>query len=137
MAQSILVADDDDLLRGFICAVLRKAGYTVLEASGGLKAVALFREHKPDLVITDLLMPGRDGMEVLRDIRALDPQAKVILVSGGGDVVPVGFLDLAPKMGAIGTLAKPFEPRELLHAVQNALRHDEPGSAAGCGGTAA
>jgi DNA-binding NtrC family response regulator len=136
MPQRILVADDDDILLGFIRTVLLKAGYLVDEASGGHKAVALFREHRPDLVLTDLLMPGRDGMEVLRDIRAIDPQAKVIIMSGGGDVVPVGFLDLAPKMGAIGTLAKPFDHRQLLYAVQKVLGHGETNGSAKktCGG---
>src|SRR5256885_7290837 len=140
MSQSILVADDDDILLGFIGTVLRKAGYVVHEATGGYKAVAQFREHRPDLVLTDLLMPGRDGMEVLRDIRAIDPQAKVILMSGGGDVVPVGFLDLAPKMGAIGPLSKPFDHRQLLHAVQTVLGHGEAGDIAktgNCGGSGA
>ena len=134
MSQSVLVVDDDDIFRGFLCTVLRKAGYQIFETGNGTKAVALFREHRPDLVLTDLLMPGRDGMEVLRDIRAIDPEARVIIISGGGDVVPVGFLDLAPKMGAAATLTKPFDHRQLLAVVQKVLpREASDDSASGNG----
>src|SRR5436853_3553427 len=109
----ILVIDDDALLRGAIRVVLESAGYEVIEAGDGDAGLRLHREPGADLVVVDLFMPERDGLEVIRAVRAEAPQAKIIAMSGGSSL-QLDLLDAAPAFGASGTLQKPFLPNALL-----------------------
>src|SRR2546422_179515 len=80
----ILVMDDDELLRGALRVVLEAAGYEVIEAADGNAGLRLEREQSADLVLVDIFMPERDGLEVIRALRTEIPQPKIIAMSGGG-----------------------------------------------------
>lgn len=117
----ILVIDDDELMRLTIKGALKKWGYAVSEAENGNIGVAMYKAERPDAVITDLLMPDKEGLETISDIRALDPNAKIIAMSGGGSAKNMAFLQLAQKMGAGQILSKPVKPDELIKAVRTLL----------------
>jgi DNA-binding response OmpR family regulator len=99
--------------------MLESAHYAVLEAFDGFRGVELFRSHLPQLVITDLVMPEKDGFETVREMRLIDPQAPIIAISAGITGLP-RLLDMAMAMGVSEVLAKPFRRNELLAAVQRA-----------------
>ena len=122
----ILVLDDDRLLREAVRALLESARYDVIEAADGDAGLRLYREQGADLVLVDIFMPERDGLEVIRTLRAEAPQALIIAMSGGGRLVKVDLLQAAARFGASRTLAKPFEPRTLLSAVHGLLHQREP-----------
>lgn len=117
----ILVMDDDELLRGALRVVLEVAGYDVLEAADGDAGLRLHREQGADLVLVDLLMPQRDGLEVIRALRVEIPRPKIIAMSGGGQKGHLDLLKTAAALGASCTLRKPFEPHELLAAIRDLL----------------
>jgi len=122
----ILVIDDDRLLREAVRALLESARYDVIEAADGDAGLRLYREQGADLVLVDIFMPERDGLEVIRTLRAEAPQALIIAMSGGGRLVKVDLLQAAARFGASRTLAKPFEPRTPLSAVHGLLHQREP-----------
>jgi two-component system chemotaxis response regulator CheY len=117
----VLVIDDEPEIRNLARLVLEDAGHEVLESPNGKIGHQLFRQRRPDLVIVDLFMPEKEGIETIREIRAVEPRAKIIAISGGGRY---GFSDLLASvvhLGATTTLAKPFRRRELLAAVQEVM----------------
>jgi len=101
----ILVIDDDRLLREAVRALLESARYDVIEAADGDAGLRLYREQGADLVLVDIFMPERDGLEVIRTLRAEAPQALIIAMSGGGRLVKVDLLQAAARFGASRTLA--------------------------------
>lgn len=118
----ILVLDDEAPLRSAVRRILERAGHEVLEASDGRQGLALANERYPDLVITDILMPGVDGIELILELREHRPDTLIIAISGGGDLVPSErLLSDAHALGAITALPKPFEVPEVLSAVGSAL----------------
>ncbi len=126
----ILLIDDEPAVRQAIGRILRRAGYAVVLAENGDDGVQLFRSESPDLVITDMVMPKKTGIEVIREIRQLRPDAKVIAMSGGGRIADVDFLDMAAQLGATEIIQKPFEMTTLLEAIARCLavgRDDRPG----------
>ena len=82
----------------------------------------MFRSEKPDLVVTDIIMPEKEGIETIRDIRGEVPDAKIIAISGGGRIGNTDFLQIARKMGAIDALPKPFDPDDLLGRINTCLK---------------
>jgi CheY-like chemotaxis protein len=129
----ILVIDDEAAIRGMLRDMLEGEGHLIVEAPDGVVAMKQWREHQDqpfDLIITDILMPEKDGLEVIREIRRLSPQTKVIAISGGSPQVHVRFLDIANYLGAYRTIEKPFALNTLLDAVNDALGADsQPGPA--------
>jgi DNA-binding response OmpR family regulator len=119
--QSILVIDDDENIRMLLRAILEREGYQVLEAPDGNKGVQEFKKHPTDLVITDLIMPGKEGIETIRDLRREFPNVKIIAVSGGGRIGPDSYLKMAKGIGALRTLSKPFDRLGLLHVVKEVM----------------
>jgi len=109
----VLVIDDEPGIRDIIAHFLRDAGHEVVEASDGRSGQDLFRAYQPDLVMTDIMMPGRDGIEIIRTLQAEKPGTRIIAISGGS-FGNCDFLDMAGKLGATATLAKPFRRDELL-----------------------
>jgi DNA-binding response OmpR family regulator len=113
--------DDDELLRGALRVALEGAGYEVMEAADGEAGLRLQRERGADLVVVDIFMPERDGLEVIKALQADTPQPKIIAVSGGGRMGQIEVLRAAAAFGAARTLLKPFPPRELLTAIRELL----------------
>lgn len=118
---TILIIDDDEALRGTMRRILERQGHGVLEAGDGREGMALFRERDPDVVITDLIMPGQEGIETILQLRTEYPGARVLAVSGGGRVAPGGPLSDAVEFGADASLAKPFSVEQLQQAVERLL----------------
>ncbi|SRR5260221_2455817 len=116
---SILVIEDDSELRQVLRLTLAAAGYEVKTAIDGKAAESLFRSQPPDLVITDIYMPNKDGLEVIMELRASFPQTQIIAISG--QVSTKNMLSVAGALGAVRTLRKPFLPEELLQLVEEAL----------------
>lgn len=107
---SILLIDDDELVRNSLTIVLEEAGYAVTQAGNGNEGMRCFSRQAFDLVVTDLIMPEKEGVSVLLDIRKAAPQQKVIVISGGGRTKNTGFyLDVVKQLGADGMLEKPFD----------------------------
>jgi CheY-like chemotaxis protein len=117
----ILVIDDEPAIRRVVRRVVEGAGHEVLEASDGEAGMRLLAENQSDVVITDLFMPGQDGIVTVRRIRKEFPGVKVIVVSGGDST---GRLDLrrdAEVLGAIASLRKPFAASDLLQTIHEVL----------------
>lgn len=117
----ILVVEDDPQVRAMLRQVLEVAGFGVREASDGKDAMKRWQERPSDLVITDLLMPEMDGLEVISQLRKLSPATKIIAITGGGPTKRLNFLQPAKLLGASRTLHKPFERAELLQHVRDLL----------------
>lgn len=118
----ILLLDDEEPLRRLMAELLEEEGHSVSEGGDGRLTEDAERLADFDLVITDLMMPDADGLDVLRNIRACRPEMKVLAVSGGGRTVSQNFLPVAKVMGAQATLSKPFRPQELIDAVEALLK---------------
>jgi two-component system response regulator (stage 0 sporulation protein F) len=118
--RAILIIDDDEQIRVFLRQVLEEAGYTVIEASNGHDGLRQFRQTPTDLVITDLLMPDTDGLEVTVALRRASTTVKIIALSGG--LGPWDYLDAAKFLGAHRTMKKPVTKADLLQAVQQELQ---------------
>jgi DNA-binding response OmpR family regulator len=117
MTRVLLIEDDNDL-RSMLAEVLRRGGYEVREARNGGEAVGLFRQCPADLVVTDLLMPEKDGLETLMELRMEQPVLRILAMSGGGEFPAQLYLRMAGRLGAALVLAKPFGTTEFLAAVQ-------------------
>jgi DNA-binding response OmpR family regulator len=117
----ILVIDDDRLVRFTIRTALEHAGHTVVEAEDGVRGLAAFDAAPFDLVITDLLMPEKEGVETVREIRQRSAQVKILAVSGGGAMKTLDYLAMAEALGADRSLAKPFTSRALVAVVEELL----------------
>jgi len=116
----ILLIDDFDLIRSLLRDTLEFAGHTVIEARNGGDGLALFRRAGADLVITDIVMPDKDGIDVVRALREQVPPVNIIAISGAGGSAE-DYLDLAYRMGAVKVLLKPFTTAALIAAVNELL----------------
>ena len=121
----ILVIDDDATVRLSVRLALEDADYTVQVAADGREGTDLFRESPADLVISDIFMPEKEGLETMDEIKRLRPQTKIIAISGGGRMDPDEYLAIAKSVGADHTLMKPFDIQELVNMVA-ALLGQEP-----------
>ena len=117
----ILVIDDDVIVREAIAQILEERGHQVLSAEDGKRGVAAFRTGRPDLVITDIIMPEQEGIQTITQIRGLAPDAKIIAISGGGRIGNTDFLKIARHLGANDVIAKPFDPDDLVSRVDRCL----------------
>ena len=123
---TVLVTDDNEMLRAFVRATLEDAKHTVIEADSGEQCLAVLRQSEVDLVLCDLYMPGKEGLETIREVRELYSQIPIIAMSGGS--VRFGdYLQIAKKFGAVETLQKPIEPLTLQTKVAQclAMRSDQ------------
>jgi DNA-binding response OmpR family regulator len=116
----ILVIDDDAQLRRLLGRVLKGAGYTVHEAKSGREGIDLFGRTHPALVITDLVMPDKEGIETIRELRQTAPTVPILAISGS-DNHPI-YLHAATRLGATEALDKPFGNEELLAIVTRLLK---------------
>lgn len=116
--KSILLADDDDAVRTSLAAMLRRGAWNVTEASDGAEACRLFREHRTDIVLTDLMMPRLDGLGVLAEIRALDPAVPIVMLTG---FATIDRCREALKSGATDFVTKPCQSAELERVLNRLL----------------
>jgi DNA-binding response OmpR family regulator len=114
----ILVIDDDAQMRRMIVRTLTEEGHEVLEAADGRAGIMQFLAHRPPLVITDILMPDKEGIETIRELRREAPGVAVLAISGGGFSA---YLKMAEQLGASAALAKPFLGTTLIEVVNRLL----------------
>ena len=122
----ILVIDDEELMLTFLKDLLEAEGYEVLTAANGAEGLALFESDPVDLVITDIIMPVKDGLDTILELKKKSPDFPVIAISAGGNIPKERYLAVAGYMKNTKTLAKPFTRDELISAVQEHLQPDEP-----------
>ena len=113
--------DDNAAARLAIEAILTSYGYAVTCAADGEEGVRTFPRVRPDLVITDIIMPVKEGFETILALRREQPELKIIAMSGGGRIAGSDFLSMAQGFGADHIIAKPFDAEELIAVVQLAL----------------
>ncbi len=121
VTQTILVIDDNDAIRLSLSILLEAKGYAVLLATDGPSGVEAARTHRPDLVISDLMMPGEPGMAAIAQIRDAAPDLPIIAMSGSVEAALTSFREAAIAAGATRYLEKPFDARELLELVGRTL----------------
>jgi DNA-binding response OmpR family regulator len=116
----ILVIDDEEQIRFLLTRMLKRDGHEVFIAQDGVEGVLSFYQVNPDLVITDIVMPDKDGIEVIAEIRTTHPKQPIIAMSGGRRILAAN-LDLVETIGVKGILQKPFTHQQLQEVVQLAL----------------
>lgn len=124
-APRILLVDDDEVLRMVQSHFLRRFGYRVDAAADGVGAIQHLNAQPADLVITDMVMPGTDGVQLIQHLRREHPSVKIVAISGGGPMTPQLMTDIARMLGANVTLMKPFTLVALLQAVRSLLPSTE------------
>jgi len=118
----ILVIDDDEQIRRMLKWALQKEGHDVLDTPDGREGASICRKHGVELILTDILMPHKDGLDVMMEIRSEFPGVKIVAMSGGSATMPsTGCLHLASELGANEVLAKPIAKKQLLDAVNKVL----------------
>ena len=117
----ILVIEDDVEVRNLLGALLRRAGHEVVEAENGQQGIHQFRTHPADLIITDLFMPVKEGLETIVDLRREFPDLKIIAISGGHREGTGNYLKAAQLCGASRIFNKPFNNSDLLAAIDELL----------------
>lgn len=114
----ILIIDDSPDVRTMLRIMLNRAGYETEVAGDGREGVDLFRRNPADLVITDMVMPEREGLETIEVLRELAPEVKIIGISAGGMMSSSEYLEIAKHMGADRTFPKPFDKDQFLAAIE-------------------
>jgi DNA-binding response OmpR family regulator len=122
MAETVLVVDDEPTIRDVVVRYLEREGYRTLEAADGDAARAILRDHAPNLVILDLMLPGTDGLALCRWIRSESSLPVIMLTARGEEADRIVGLEL----GADDYVTKPFSPRELVARVRSVLRRVDP-----------
>ena len=117
----ILVVDDEVQIRILLRQLLEKEGHKVEEASNGQIALDLYREDPFDLVILDIIMPEKEGVETIMELKRNFENVKIITISGGGRIGPDNYLKLAQQLGALYIFTKPIDNAKLLKAISEIL----------------
>ncbi len=118
----ILLIDDESEIRKVFIQKLAGRGYEIIEACDGKEGLKLYHENRPDLVITDLVMPEKEGIETIIEIKREFPNVKIIAISGGGRNNPGAYLHMAKNLGAQRVFSKPIDWPELIKAVRELLK---------------
>ena len=117
----ILVIDDDEQVLDMLYESLTREGYDVLRASNGEQGMRLYREHSVDLIVTDLIMPEKEGIETIIELRQDFPDVKIIAISGGGRIGTKDYLNMAKIFGVQRTFTKPVAREQLLDAIRGLI----------------
>lgn len=112
-----LVVDDDPMVRDVVVRTLASAGYPVVAAANGAEAVETFTKTPFPIVVTDIVMPEKEGIETILELKRLSPDVKILAISGGGRERGREFLRYASRLGANAVLSKPFRKAELLEVI--------------------
>lgn len=124
MQKNILVVDDEQEIVKLISRLLEKKGHHVLTATNGQLALEVLRREPVDLLITDIIMPEKEGIEVIFELKKEKPECKIIAMSGGGYVNPTDYLATAEELGVQATFSKPFNGKELTEKVEEILAEE-------------
>ncbi len=114
----ILIIDDEAPIRKMLTILFERHQYIVKDACDGKQGLLVAKNFSPDLIITDLLMPEKEGLETIQEVKKLYPDIKIIAISGGGVVQPEMYLKLAQRVGADKSFTKPIDSKTLLSAVK-------------------
>jgi DNA-binding NtrC family response regulator len=123
--QRILIIDDDHHILLMVKKMLERAGYEVDLASNGEQGLELFKKIRADLVITDIIMPEKEGLETIREMKKMQSDLKIIAMSGGGKISADNYLETARIFGASMVLEKPFSQNTMVDAVNQLLNGSE------------
>lgn len=128
--QKILIIDDEPHILLMLKKMLERAGFEIDMASNGNEGLELFRKSPTDMVITDIIMPEKEGLETIREMKRMRPELKIIAMSGGGKVSAENYLEIAKIFGASRVISKPFTQKDMVSAVQGLMgpdkRNDQP-----------
>ncbi|MFP3944459.1 MAG: response regulator [Alphaproteobacteria bacterium] len=114
---AVLIIDDDPRIRELWSSALSKAGFSVHAAGSGARGIEIVKTEQVDVAIIDLIMPDKDGIETLLEIKSARPDMKVLAVSGGGEILNASYVDIADRLGADATLRKPVSIDRLCRVV--------------------
>ncbi len=117
----ILIVDDDQQIRDMLRITLEREDYDVVEACDGVQALKAYRAGQIDLVITDIVMPEKEGIELIMELKGIDAAVKIIAISGGGRINPEDYLKWARRFGVANTFSKPVDRQKLLEVVVQLL----------------
>jgi two-component system response regulator (stage 0 sporulation protein F) len=113
--EKILIVDDQFGIRILLNEVLQKEGYKTFQAANGVQALEITKKHSPDLVLLDMKIPGMDGIEILKRMKEIDPEIRVIIMTAYGEL---DMIQEAKDLGAITHFAKPFDIDDIRSAVR-------------------
>ena len=119
--KKILVIDDEPMVRSYLRTMLEREGYEVKEAANGEEGVQLFHSFSPQLIITDMVMPGKDGIEVIMELRKVDTSVKIMAISGGGYITADKYLALAKALDIDACFQKPLDPQMIISTVKDLI----------------
>lgn len=122
--QRILIIDDETNILLMLKKMLERAGYEIDLASNGEEGLRLFRNMPSDLVITDIIMPEKEGLETIREMKKMQPNMKIIAMSGGGKISADNYLETAKIFGASRIMEKPFTQQAMVSTVKELLEDD-------------
>lgn len=117
----ILVIDDDVHIRELINIMLESEGHSVVLAEDGMIGLRMLEEGNFDLIITDIIMPNQEGIETIVQIKAANPDAKILAISGGGRIGSTDYLSLAQNFGVDRTMSKPFYHKDFIECIRELL----------------
>jgi len=122
----VLLVDDDSIVLDTLCQILEGAGYEVQAASDGAMGLEFYQGQKPDVVITDVIMPEMNGIEFIQNLRLIDPLVKVIAISGGSGKGYFENLEAVRRLTPVAILPKPFAKATLLSLIEKCLTEASP-----------
>ena len=122
----ILLVEDEQLVAETLASAMVSRGHTVVTASNGIEGIKRFTEQAFDLVVTDIIMPDKEGIEMILDMRKFKPETKIIAISGGGRIGNAEFLRMAASVGAMATLQKPIPLAKFLSVLTETLSQSPP-----------
>jgi CheY-like chemotaxis protein len=118
---TVLIAEDITSVREALANILQDCGHQVVQTTNGAEAIAAYRARASDLVLCDLYMPGKDGMETIKELCSEFPSVRIIAMSGSGPLSPIDMIPIVRRVGAVDFLPKPIRREALLEAVKRAL----------------
>lgn len=121
----VLIIDDDEQIRTVLRRALERERYEVVDAPNGREGIALYQQNPCDVIVTDILMPEMEGFETILTLRKHHPEAKIVVISGGGQCGPQSYLPTAKALGANRIFEKPFDLCELLAAIRELTKPAE------------
>jgi DNA-binding NtrC family response regulator len=110
---SILIVDDDNQIQRFLSKLFAKDGYDTMIASDGSEAIEIYRKNRQDVVIMDIVMPKKEGIETIIELKKIDQEVKIIAISGGGKAGGISYLKMAMSLGAVAGFEKPINIPDL------------------------